>query len=76
MKIKLNRGPMKGKYVEVQDDYCREFVVQEAPSINWVHAQNVDPFTEIAMRRGTYVKSNVKLKNGAVVFEWMGWIDG
>jgi hypothetical protein len=72
MKIKLNRGPLKNKYYDVVDG-SREFVVQEP--VQWDRSmwQNFDPSEPMKVRRGTYHRSNVTQKNGAVVFEWMGW---
>ena len=73
MKIKLNRGPMKGKYYEVQDDSTSRLNVEEPLSTSPRYWENLDPMAEIPVRRGHYQRSNVTLKNGAVVFEWMGW---
>lgn len=74
MRIKLNRGPAKGKIQDFSDDKADTIVWQENLPIDW---RNYDPLsTEVSVRRGTYRRSNVTLKNGTVVFEWMGWLNG
>lgn len=70
MKIKLNRGPLKNKYYEVEN-YTNDFIVQEPLKFDW--SKSFDPMMTVGSRRGTYHRSNVTQKNGAVVFEWMGW---
>lgn len=76
MKVKLNRGPGAGKRLE-QPDYTVTVVYQE-PKMDFRHRMaSQDMYTmhmDLAYRRGTYSKSNVKLKDGTWVFEWMGWI--
>lgn len=73
MRVKLNRGPLKNKYYAVQD-HMNDFVVQ-APLERQQWSYDFSPLAEIPVRRGSYHRSNVTLKNGAVVFEWMGWIE-
>lgn len=75
MKIKLNRGPAKGKYIVVENDNAYEYVVQIAEPMKWnaMDYESMYPTAPVIAKRGTYYRSNVTLKNGAVVFEWMGW---
>lgn len=73
MKVKLNRGPEKGKYMDMPDETQVVRVARLAP--DWFDPRNYDEPTPQEHRYGTYQKSNVTLKNGASVFEWMGWIE-
>lgn len=76
MRVKLNRGPMNGKYIEVEA-YQQDLVIQMpkegAYAFNTMH---YPPTTTEIFQRGTYHRSNVTLKNGARVYEWMGWLNG
>jgi hypothetical protein len=73
MRIKLNRGPMKGQYVDVEEENPTRFEVRVMPrrDLHSLLYDSDDPLPE--PRRGHYQRSNVTLKNGAAVFEWMGW---
>jgi len=79
MKIKLARGPMANKRVVTTDNSCYEYRVQEPlqRSIDLFRtAYDLDdPYESIEFRyrEGSYHRSNVTLKDGTVVFEWMGW---
>lgn len=70
MKIKLNRGPLKNKYYEIEN-HTHDFIVQEP--IRGAFMAPLESFELPQVRRGSYHRSNVTQKNGAVVFEWMGW---
>jgi hypothetical protein len=76
MKIKLNRGPMKNKRVITPNDYYDRYNVMEPVYDKMAF---IDPaithlaWEPIKERRGHYQKSNVMLKDGTWVFEWMGW---
>jgi len=72
MKAKLSRGPMKNKYIEVRDGQNIIVIHDSVDTRAW--SSLPDPLAEVKIKRGTYQRSNVTLKNGAVVFEWMGWI--
>lgn len=75
MIVKFSGGPMHGKYSDAPDDYMREFKIRAPKEQNpkqWLESK--DPFEQIEMKRGTYYKSNERLKNGTVIFKWMGWI--
>lgn len=75
MKIKLNRGPAKNKRFEVPDG-TRIWEVQkvDGPTFDMYGPSSMD-YRYTPPKRGTYMRSNVRLKDGTVVFEWMGWID-
>jgi hypothetical protein len=69
---------MNGKYQDTPDDTAFEFRVREPvyPKNDWRNGwPKDDPFSKITYREGSYRKSNVRLKNGAWVFEWMGWYE-
>ena len=76
MKIKLARGPMANKRIQTDIESCYRYEVQEPVKKDWryVDASSMNPY-EMAFeyRRGHYERSNVTLKDGTVVFEWMGW---
>lgn len=74
MKIKLARGPMANRRVETGDSSVYEYRVQEPLSrpIDF-YATYPSQETSFNYRYGSYYKSNVVLKDGTVVFEWMGW---
>lgn len=72
MRVKLNRGPMKNKYVHIQDG-TYDFIVEAPLEIDWRKVSVYDHPPRPMTRRGSYHRSNTTLKNGAVVFEWMGW---
>ena len=78
MKIKFSRGPMKDQRYEIGDSSCREYIVQEPRKryASMYYTYDLNP-TEIdsMYKRGSYVKSNVRLKDGTCVFEWMGWFE-
>lgn len=68
MIIKFNRGPHNGHYEEVRDG-IEVLEVRRVANLTPLHNFGFNVTYDV----GTYRKSNVKLKNGAVVFEWMGW---
>ena len=74
MKIKLNRGPNNG-YRYVQPDHTTTIRIQQPKKVDYAIGYP-DPYGtfDSYCDRGTYVKSNVMLKDGTWVFEWMGWI--
>jgi len=74
MKIKFNRGPMKNKRIEAKDG-SYEYIVQEPKMVSpFYYTQDIFPAAvEFMYKRGSYMKSNVRLKDGTYVFEWMGW---
>ena len=77
MKVKFNRGPMANKRTEVQDEYAREYRIRTALPVKpeyWRPGWSKDfDSIEVEYKDGSYVRSNVTLKDGTVVFEWMGW---
>jgi hypothetical protein len=75
MTIKLNRGPAKGKRYNA-DSGTLKFLI-EVPRRNLADSISWDapiPYAD-CFRRGEYHKSHTVLKDGTVVFEWMGWIN-
>lgn len=77
MKVKLNRGPMANKYVNIDDTkmWSDRLEISGPPERDknmFMHSY-YDTYAPMEQRRGHYQRSNVTLKNGAVVFEWMGW---
>lgn len=72
MKIKLNRGPMKNQYLEVP---ATQSILNYAEPIKFDFKQVSEELLSVApsVRIGVYQRSYTTLKNGAVVFEWMGW---
>lgn len=78
MRIKLNRGPMAGRLVDVPDDYATRYEISEAERISWrEYEANPDAmYQPVKRKQGHYQRSNVVHKNGTVVFEWMGWRNG
>lgn len=78
MRVKLNRGPMKNKRVVAPDDSYRYLV--RVPDYEKMRVPlQYDPY-DVSVpdiyREGEYHKSYTRLKDGTVVFEWMGWKDG
>jgi hypothetical protein len=78
MKIKLARGPMANKRVTTTDPHCYRYEVAAPVKVDWAAYQDYpyrdDYWSEpIREKRGHYERSNVTLKDGTVVFEWMGW---
>lgn len=77
MKVKLNRGPGSGTRL-IQPDYTVTVVFQQPKRLameDIYYTGRAHPMTiDFQYRRGTYSKSNVQLKDGTWVFEWMGWI--
>jgi len=77
MKVKFSRGPMNGK-VEFADDNSRAFRVQ-VPIKERLRIEDYasyDPYVPINIREGEYVRSHRRLRDGTIIFEWMGWLDG
>jgi hypothetical protein len=72
MRVKLNRGPAKGK-VQDFDGAGRTIIWQESLPINF--SMYMNPMEPVPTRRGTYERSNVVQKNGTVVYEWRGWLN-
>ena len=68
--IKFNRGPMAGKR-RVVDGYSERFRIQEPLPIDWSAPY---PTSNMMFRQGEYVRSHNKLKNGTVIYEWIGWL--
>lgn len=75
MRIKLNRGPLHGKYYEDAIGYSDRFMINAPEKVNY---QDLiyEPMAAMKFRRGEYVRSHNSLKNGTVIFEWLGWLDG
>jgi hypothetical protein len=71
MRVKFNRGPNKGVYRDMPDD-TYEIRVAAVEPIQWDAYSDI-PITAPIRKIGTYYKSNVTLKDGTRVFEWMGW---
>lgn len=74
MKAKFNRGPMSGKVVDWNGSDHRYLV--QYPIKPYYRLDLFDPETEIKFRQGEYHKSFRRLKDGTIIFEWMGWTDG
>lgn len=72
MKIKLNRGPLANKRYVVNDSSCHRYEVLKPVPVHYWEI-NTYPDTIEDPQRGDYQRSNVTLKDGTVVFEWMGW---
>ena len=72
IEAKLNRGPMHGKRMVV--DGYGDIIVSKPPDLFRVlEKKEMDPSLPMEMTRGSYAKSNRQLKDGAWVYEWMGW---
>lgn len=77
MQVKLNRGPMKNKRVVAPDDSYRYLVrMPKNDRIDWTRLDDDDPLDFTQFREGEYHKGFTRLKDGTVLFEWMGWRDG
>jgi hypothetical protein len=80
MRVKFNRGPMKNKRTEVSDDSAVEYRVREPifrgfDRLNERSKDHYESRVQFEYRDGSYRRSNVRLKDGTVVFEWMGWYE-
>jgi len=68
---------MANKYVEIDDKnmWSDRYEVQKAEPVDYRNWYTSSPFPTdtISYQRGHYQRSNETLKNGAVVFQWMGW---
>lgn len=73
MKVKMNNGPFHNKSYAVRAGHRREYYVQEFGELSIDYNEMNQPNPTFKSRRGTYAKSNVTLKDGTKVFEWMGW---
>jgi hypothetical protein len=71
--VKFNRGPMAGKRQHMSGTYIERIRVMENLPISWDPS---DPYPTGAAtaRQGEYVRSHNKLKNGTVIYEWIGWL--
>jgi len=72
-KIKFNRGPNAGKRLVVQDHEYRIEVMKPPSVVNIIERKEFDPTSILIFERGSYQKSNKRLKDGTWVYEWMGW---
>jgi hypothetical protein len=68
---------MANKYMEIDDSrmYSDRLEISGPPeqTRNMFMARDDYMFAPMEMRRGHYQRSNEVLKNGAVVYQWMGW---
>lgn len=78
MKVKYQGGPMKGQYQEIQTNYTDRVLVTVPEPVDYrkVLESRADTLTyePMKIRRGEYARSHKQLKNGAVIYIWMGWI--
>lgn len=74
MKIKLNRGPAHSSKRMIVEDGTRNVYIQKPVSPRDLMKTFDDPM--VPMVRGEYVRSHRVYKDGTVVFEWMGWMNG
>lgn len=72
MQIKLNRGPGKG-HTMVVEDHTRSVRINYRPPFkpSWLE---LEPMNYPHPEEHEYVRSHRRLKNGTVIFEWMGEI--
>ena len=70
---KLNRGPHNGKRVAI-GQYQESFYIMEEPSKRFFNFGYPEQESFVDFRRGEYRRSHSKLKDGTIIFEWMGWI--
>jgi hypothetical protein len=70
MKAKFRGGPMDRKYSEVQ---AGQFLMVQAPKYDNIWNALRDPYAPIEYKQGEYARSNMKLKNGATIYVWLGW---
>jgi len=80
IQVKFNRGPMKNKRQMVEDSSVQMYRVREPvfagfDRLNGYSKDSWDGNVTFEYREGLYRRSNVKLKDGTVVFEWMGWYE-
>lgn len=76
MLVKYQGGPMKGKLEEVRMPLDRLQVRGYDPlEIKKVVHHSFDPYQTMEIKRGEYARSNKRLKNGATVYIWMGWVE-
>jgi len=77
MRVKFNRGPQHGKYQDFPDSisYRDRIEIRVVEPLDWrkMDAMRFHPDEPLPVKRGDYARSNKTLKNGAVVFEWLGW---
>ena len=72
--IKFNRGPMAGKRQMIPDGMAERLRIQEPLPIDWSAPSAPYPTSSMMFRQGEYVRSHNKLKNGTVIYEWIGWL--
>lgn len=75
IKAKFQGGPLNNQRKVVESSYGDRMQVAKAPARPWFDAK-ADPYETMIIVRGDYVRSNKKLKDGTVVYIWMGWQDG
>lgn len=76
MKIKFNGGPRHN-----ERDFWDNFAtirIMSPPKFDYVQAfrEDVESIMVPQGRIGEYHKSHRKLKDGTIVFQWMGYLDG
>jgi hypothetical protein len=78
MRIKLNRGPFANRIIDIPEHSAERYEIAVEEPINWreFEANPNAIYEPIKRKRGHYQRSNVVLKNGTLVFEWMGWRNG
>jgi hypothetical protein len=45
----------------------------QAPKYDNIWNALSDPYAPIEYKQGEYARSNMKLKNGATIYVWLGW---
>ena len=73
MRIKCARGPLANKRYVVEQNWAERWEVSEPKRVDFWSMAKYPEALDVCYRRGHYQRSNVTLKDGTVVFEWMGW---
>ncbi len=74
MKAKFSGGPMNGKYQDLVSGYDQRLMVREP--VNRLYDYYRDPTIDLMkFREGDYARSNMALKDGTVIYKWLGWRD-
>lgn len=74
MIVKLRGGPMANTYKEVDSThlYYDRLEVRVPNAIRWTQG-DLDSMAIDSSKRGHYAKTNITTRNGAVVYQWMGF---
>lgn len=76
VRAKFRGGPMNGQVSDVQD-YADRLRVRDAEKINYRDWEkfSAEPYSDMQLKfkDGDYARSNMRLKNGTIIYIWMGW---